>query len=454
MDYKKIFKDKKITIMGLGLLGRGVGDARFLAERGAKILVTDLKTKKELAQSLQQLKKYKNITYVLGEHRKEDFKNKDFIIKAAGVPLDSPHIKEAKKNKIPIKMDASWFVELVEHFYGGGYITVIGITGTKGKSTVTHIIYDMIRSSGKRVYLGGNVRGMATLPLLNKVKKGDFIVLELDSWQLQGFGESKQSPHISVFTNFMPDHLNYYKENISRYFKDKANIFIYQKKDDVLVCGNGISKKIKTKSKKIVISKNFIPKHWKTIPGEHCKENIALTIAVGEILGIKKNIIKKTVENFKGVPGRLEFVRKANGVMYYNDTTATMPEAVISALNTISTIYRTNKKKTNKEKNILLLAGGADKMLSYKKLARAIKENVNILILFKGVATEKLKKELGKNIKIPTFEVKTMNDAVMCAYANAESGDTVLLSPGAASFGLFKNEFDRGDQFTKKVKQL
>jgi len=454
-SYYNYFKDKNITILGLGLLGRGVNVAKFLAQNGANVLVTDLKTKKELESSLKQLKEYNqpkagphrtgNIKYVLGKHRKEDFKNKDLIIKTAGVPLDSPYIKEARKNKTPVKMDASLFIELAPKG-----ITTIGVTGTKGKSTVTNIIYDMIRNSGKRTYLGGNVRGIATLPLLNKVKKGDFIVLELDSWQLQGFGESKISPHIAVFTNFMPDHLNYYKGSMKRYFTDKANIFKYQTKEDILVCGKEVSKKIKTKGKKIIVSKDVVPKTWKTIKGRRYKENLSLAIKVGEVLGIKKSVIKKTIEGFNGVPGRLEFIKKIYGVEYYNDTTATMPEATIYALETLSTMYRTKSKKI--VKNIILIAGGADKKLNYKKLTQKIKTHAKILVLFKGEATEKLKKELGKT-KIPTFEVTTMKDAVACAYANSEAGDVVLLSPGAASFGLFKNEFDRGDQFIEEVKK-
>ncbi len=422
--------------MGLGLLGRGLNVAKFLAQNGATVLVTDLKSKKELASTLKQLKKYKTIRYVLGKHDKKDFKNKDLIIKAAGVPLDSPYINEAHKNKIPVEMDASLFAKLAPEG-----VTIIGITGTKGKSMTTQLIYEILKQAKKRVYLGGNVRGVATLPLLKKVKKGDFVVLELDSWQLQGFGESRVSPHIAVFTNFMRDHLNYYKGNMRRYFADKANIYKYQTKGDVLVCGTSVAKKIKTKSKKIIVSKNKLPKTWKVLEGDHYRENIAYAIAVANVLKIKQSAIKKAVESFKGVPGRLEFVKNVEGVNYYNDTTATMPEAVIGALKTFP------KKKT------ILIAGGADKKLEYKDLAKVIKTHAKTLILFEGEATKKLKKEL-KKINIPTFEVSSMKDAVACAYAHAERGDTVLLSPGAASFGLFKNEFDRGDQFMKRVKSL
>lgn len=449
MNYSNIFREKKILIMGLGLLGRGIGDAQFLAECGADVLVTDLKTKKELEPSLKQLKKFKNIKYVLGRHRKSDFKNKDFILKAAGVPLDSLYIKEARRNKIPIKMDASWFVELVKEIYGGDYITGIGITGTKGKSMTTQLIYNILKTAKKQVHIGGNVRGVATLPLLKKIKKGDFVVLELDSWQLQGFGDANLpdgkagiSPNIAVFTNFMPDHLNYYKGNMALYFNDKANIFKYQKRGDVLVCGDKITGKIKTKGKKIIATKNTVPKNWKILKGGYYKENIAMAIEVSGILGIKRSITKMVIEDFKGISGRLELVRKINGVEYYNDTTATIPFAVEAAL------------KSFPARKSILIAGGADKKLNYKELAQTIKKRVKTLILFKGSATQKLKKELGGTIAFPVYEVKNIKDAVACAYAYAEYGEIVLLSPGAASFGLFQNEYERGDQFVKEVKNL
>ena len=177
------FKGKKITVMGLGLLGRGIGDVAFLAEQGAELIVTDLKTADELAESLKPLKQFANITYVLGEHRLEDFRNRDFILKAAGVPFDSIYIAEAEKQGIPVEMSTALFAALTP-------ATIVGITGTRGKSTVTHLLHTVLQEkyqgSETRVFLGGNVRGVSTLPFLAQAKKGDIAVLELDSWQLQG----------------------------------------------------------------------------------------------------------------------------------------------------------------------------------------------------------------------------------------------------------------------------
>ena len=464
MNYKEFFSGKKITMMGLGILGRGVNVAKFLAECGAELTVTDLKTEEQLASSLKILAPYKNIKYVLGKHELDDFSGKDMVIKSAGVPLDSIYIAEARKNNIPVEMDASLFAKLVK--LSTSNVDIIGITGTRGKSTVTHLIYDIIKNSGRRVYLGGNVKGLATLPLLKKVKPDDTVVMELDSWQLQGFGEAKISPNIAVFSTFLPDHQNYYKNDMDKYFSDKANIFKFQKENDYLVVGERFFHNIKSfaknagaeiakdfkngssngnlKRKTVIAKKSDIPKKWKVkLLGEHNLANIALAVEAVRKLGVKEAVIKKSVENFKGLPGRLEFVKEVRGVKYYNDTTATTPEAVMAALDSL---------KESKGK-IILIGGGADKNLEYAGYAKVVKKFVKTLALFRGLASNKIISALGKT-KFPVKIFDNMKAAMKFAFANAKKGDIVLLSPGAASFGVFKNEFDRGEQFNKAVKKL
>ncbi len=469
LDYKTHFHGKKITIMGLGLLGRGVGDVEFLAACGAELIVTDLKTKKELAPSLRRLRKYPKITYVLGKHRLEDFRNQDMILKAAGVPLDSPYVAKARKHRIPIEMDASLFMRLAPE------VTFIGVTGTRGKSTTTQLIYQILkkhlglnrsqkRTVGPRasapglarktlqskVFLGGNVQGVATLPLLAKVHPGDFVVAELDSWQLQGFGDANlpagkagMSPPIAVFTNFMPDHLNYYRGSMQKYWDDKVNIFKWQKEGDVIVCGEGVSKRIKTRGDKIIARTRDIPKSWKLlIPGVHNRENAASAYHVGKILGVKESVIRTTLEHFKGVPGRLELVRTWRGVEVYNDTTSTTPNALIAALETLG----------RKKKNVVLIAGGTDKNLEYGNAAQSIKKYVKAIIFFPGTATEKMKKLLPRGFEYT--KVKSMKEGLKQAVICSAKGDVILLSPCAASFGLFKNEYDRGEQFNREVRKL
>lgn len=435
--------------MGLGLLGRGIGVVKFLAGSGAKVILTDLKTAKELGPSIKELKNFEKkagrkiypIKFVLGKHRLEDFRNADAVFKAAGVPLDSVYIAEAKKTGVPIFMDDALFGREVD-------CEIIGITGTRGKTTTSTLIYEITKETGKKVYLAGNIKGVATLPLLDKVKKDDLVVLELSSWQLQGWRDLGISPHIAVVTNIYSDHQNYYKNSMAKYVYDKEAIFSNQEKKDFLVLNKNCAwcRKFakKAKGKVVWFSVGDIPKNWKVkVLGEHNLENVAAAVAVGKLLGSPISKIKKAVENFRGVPGRLEFVREVRGVKYYNDTTATMPEATIAALRAL------------KDKKVVLIAGGADKNLKFRELAEIIKKYAKVVVLLFGTATPKIKKQLLiTHYSLPITIVKSMSRAVKSARKLATRGDVILLSPAAASFGMFKNEFDRGDQFVKEVKKI
>lgn len=447
-NYKEFFKGKKVTVVGLGLLGKRLGDIAFLSECGAEVLVTDLKTAKELAPSIKKLEKYKNIKYSLGGHILEDFENKDFILKGQGVPLDSIYIAHARKQNIPIEMDESLFTKLAPK------VKVIGITGTRGKSTTTMLIYEVLSAAAKakagqgKVYLGGNIKGTAALPLLKEVKDGDTVVFELSSWQLQGFGEDKISPHISVFTNFMPDHMNYYKNNLKQYFGDKSFIYKFQTKEDLLVLGPSMKGLVKgAKSKMVTANLKNIPKSWKIkLIGEHNLENIACAIEVARALKIKEEIIQKTVENFKAISGRLELVKEIKGVKIYNDTNSCTPEATSVALQALGT-------PTTKSKNTVLILGGSDKNLDFKHLLKDIKKYAKAVVLIPGNGTNRILKDL-KNTKVPLYEDKDLKDVVKTALGLASRGDTILFSPAFTSFGMFNNEYDRGDKFMKIVRGL
>ncbi len=436
--------------MGLGLMGGGLGDAKFLAECGAKLTITDLKSEYELGPSLKKLSKYKGIKYVLGRHDLADFKNADLIIQPGNVPIDSPYLFEAKRNKIPIYESESLFMEQAEN------ITVIGVTGTRGKTTTTYLIYEILKITfNQKVHLGGNIRGTSALSLLSKIKSGDMVVMELDSWCLHGMGEIKKSPQISVFTNLMKDHLNFYLKMVAdptplklrgaramqKYFLDKAQIYLNQNQDDYLICGEEISKQIgKIKSHKIVAEASDVPKNWKIkIPGEHNLKNIACAIKACEVLGVPLNIIKKGVENFAGVPGRLQLIRELRGIKIYNDTTATTPDGTIAALRALQ--GETLKKR------IVLIIGGADKGLDMMGLLKVIPKYCKKVFLLDGTGSAKL--DLPKAIRCVSLK-----EAVNGAMKECKKGDILLLSPAFASFGMFKNEYDRGDQFDALINGL
>lgn len=438
MDASAHFKGQKITVMGLGLLGRGLGDAAYLAECGAELIVTDLKSKEELASSVEQLSHFPNITFVLGEHRLEDFDNRDMILKAAGVPLDSIYIAEAKKNNIPVRMSADLFAEI-------SATQIIGVTGTRGKSSVSHMIHAILKESDVPVVLGGNVRGVSTLALLKEVSPAYTAVLELDSWQCQGWGEVGMSPHIAVFTTLYPDHLNYYHDDLDAYLRDKAQIFLHQHEADTLVLGKQCAPTVIDKygeqilSKIIVADESKLPEDWVLkVPGMHNRYNAALALQAARTAGVDDEISRKALESFGGVPGRLELVREVKGVKIYNDTTATTPEATAAALEALDPEH---------QKNIVLIAGGSDKGLDMGKLHAAIDAHAKKVLFLSGTGTDKFKSEGDA-----TYD--SLEEVVQQAFEAAESGDSILLSPAFASFGMFKNEFDRGDQFNSIVEKL
>ena len=461
----KWFKGKRITVFGIGLLGGGIGTIRFLVEHGARVIATDIKSKKQLAYSLEQLRGLKNIEYVLGQHRREDFTKVDMVIKTPQAPWTNKHIKLALKNNIPVEVDSSLFFKLCKN-------PIIGITGTKGKTTTSHLIAHILDKSGKNPIKVG----IGQVPVLDKlkvIKKNSVVVFELSSWRLSGLTSAKISPQIGVFTNFFPDHMNYY-HTMGEYLTDKKNIFIYQKPKDWFVC-NYDDKTVRelcseAKGNVITVAKEHISQgrsvfcedgeifinngidiecvmFAKDVPlrGAHNISNAMSAIGATVAYGLTNKQIVTAVKSFRGVAHRLEFVAHKKGVDYINDTAATNPQSACAALKSFS-------------KPIMLIAGGVDKNLSYDKFAKAIINNVKGVVFIKGTATDKIikliKKEIKNNEKKSFEIVDSMDKAVEIASLGAQPGDIVLMSPGAASFGIFANEFDRGNQFKQSVKDL
>lgn len=443
VDYISYFKGKRITLMGLGLLGRGIGVARFLAENGAILTVTDLKSEAELAPALLELKDFPNIKYVLGGHQLEDFQTADLILRAPNVPLNSLFLQEAQKNNIPIKMDASLFCELLP-----SGVKTVGITGTRGKSTVTALIYEILKADGKKVFLGGNIRGVATLPLLKEITSKAIVVLELDSWQLQGFGDDKISPNIAVFTTFFNDHMNYYQGDMDRYLKDKANIFLHQRSEDTLILGRQVENLIKEKfaghiKSNIVVANSDLPASFSLkMVGEHNRYNASLALSVAKMFDISDDVSKKVITSFSGVPGRLEILGEKKGVLFINDNNATSPEAVIAGVGAFP----------HYKGKIVLIGGGADKELDFTEYGQKVPDLIKTFILFPGSGTEKIKQVLPVDSKV--VEVNSMTEAVKEALTLVSVGDMIMLSPGAASFGVFNNEYERNDQFVEQFNKI
>ena len=432
--------------MGLGLHGGGVGTVKFLVGRGARVIVTDLRTRAVLKPSLEQFKGLSGITYVLGKHRESDFLKSDLIVKNPGVPPTSPYLALARKHKIPVTTDIGIFFRECPG-------TIIGITGTRGKSTTAWLIWKFLKTRYTRVFLGGNIR-KSVFDFLAQLKSDDLIVLELSSFQLQDIALDKISPPIAVVTNIMRDHLNWHATWQS-YIKAKSVIFAYQGKDEMLFANKSdvIVKKMAAHTRSQVVFPR-LPGNMQMVVdknlGVHYRSSVALAIGVCRHLGVSDASIRSVLKNFHGLPGRQELVATIKGVRYINDTTATIPDASIAAIKR----FRILAKKAR----LILIAGGSDKKLIFSEMAEVIGRNVDCLILLPGTATERLRAELAKKKKstsrVSVQEAASMAQAVSMAYALSTKGDYVLLSPGAASFGLFVNEFDRGDQFVAAVKNL
>ncbi|HRY52749.1 MAG TPA: UDP-N-acetylmuramoyl-L-alanine--D-glutamate ligase [Candidatus Portnoybacteria bacterium] len=474
----KDFKDKKITVMGIGLHGGGVGVIKFLAEQGAKIIATDLRQKEELTSSLEALAGLENIEYVLGGHRLEDFAGVDMIIKNPGVPEDSEYLAAARDKNISIESDIGIFLELCP-------APIIGITGTKGKSTTASLLAHILRQHYPQVVLAGNIRS-SVLAELPEITKDTIVVLELSSWQLADAQKHKKSPYVSVITNIKQDHLNRYG-NFQDYIEDKKLIFKFQKEKDYLFLNYdeeilrdlsreaasriyfystegdklihaelpALNQKARmgayVKSKKIYYgaAQRLISsvKDVKII-GQHNISNVLAAISVADLYNVPAEKIKAALRSFKGLEGRLQFISKIKDVKYINDTTATAPDAAIAAIETIHEEF----PRKDKQKNIILISGGADKKLDFDHLGKTISEHAKAVILLPGTATKKLAKEISPEIKIELAD--TMAQAVLLASQLAEPQDIVLLAPGCASFGLFQHEFDRGRQFNEAVLSL
>lgn len=428
-SFEPIIKNKKVLIWSLGVHGGGVGAAKFFAQNNADVLVIDLKTEKELSKSINKLKKYKNIKYHFGPHQKDDFKNNDFVVINPAVMPTSEFYKLAKKNKQKLITDMGFLFDHTPAF-------VIGITGTKGKSTTTKLIYDLICDQVKKksnpffqkynkVFLGGNIR-VSPFDFMDKLDEKSIVVLEMSSFQLYHTKYAQKSPNISIITNITPEHLNWHKD-FKDYQDSKCFIFKYQKKDDFLI----INKKLKS------LTSSCKSKVLYTNGDNH--ENV---YQIAKILNIQKSDVDHIIKNFKGLEGRQEFVAKIQGRDFVCDTCATHPDANLYALKTFQ--------------SPILIWGGVDKGFDLKPLAKEIMKRNLKVFMFKGTAGERMLKALNKEYikKHVCFDIQTMQQAVDMAFEASKKGDVILLSPGAASFNMFLNEFDRGKKFKQAVKRI
>lgn len=405
------FVDKNIAILGLG-------------EEGQDVL-TWLKS-----NSLNcRIKVFDKITTV-------DLSGFDIVFRSPGFWRLSLMLKKAAAAGVMITSATKLFFNLCP-------CPIIGVTGTKGKGTTASLITRILTKSGQSVYLAGNI-GKPMLQLLSKLKVTDLVCLELSSFQLQ---DLTKSPHIAVVLNITSEHLDVH-QTTAEYRQAKANILKHQTSSDHAIINSDYqttkSMTALTKAKVSFFSRHDLSLDHRLIQlrGEHNLENIAAAIAVAKLVGVNNKIIMPAVYSFKGLEHRLELVREVKGVKYYNDSFSTTPETAIAAI------------KSFKEPEILIL-GGSDKGSDYTKLGQTISSRRNLkAIILIGKMGPVIRRSIHNFSGQIIFNGKTMIQIIKQAKLLAKSGDVVVLSPACASFDMFLNYKDRGNQFKAYVKKL
>jgi UDP-N-acetylmuramoylalanine--D-glutamate ligase len=436
---KQDWQDKKIVVLGLGIENLSFLKFWHKHKLPGRLIICDSRQRIELAQRIEKLKNY-GLEYSLGKDYKQPILKADIIIRSPGFPLFDPYLIKAKKKKIQITSALNLFFELCPTK------NIIGVTGSKGKGTSASLIYSILKTKKENCFLGGNI-GVAPFDFLDKLNEKSFVILELSSFQLE---DSKYSPKISAITNVYHEHLapadplnpNYHK-SFKKYLEAKLNITKYQTAKDYLILNKNFktllkSYKIKSQIKYFSKSAAYTP-----LAGDYNKENISLAETVASILKIKKSTVAEAIKSFKGLEHRLEFVKEMNSVKYYDNSFSTTPDSTQADLESF-------------KKNIILIIGGADKGAKFNQIARQIKKSVKFVVLLDGQSNQKILRAL-KNVKYPNRQIEKvfcMPEAVKLAQQKSQAGDIALLSPACASFGMFKNYKERGQQFKKAVKKI
>jgi UDP-N-acetylmuramoylalanine--D-glutamate ligase len=456
----KKWNGKRVLI--LGAARQGLALARWLSLHGARVTLSDLRSADELQVARESLAEFQ-IDWALGGHPLELLNSTDVLCLSGGVPLTLPIVAEAVKRGIPLSNDTQIFMEVVP-------CKTIGITGSAGKTTTTMLVGQMAENAyGDKAYVGGNIGD----PLINHVdsmKPGDIAILEISSFQLE---QMTISPNIAAILNITPNHLDRHG-TMDAYRTAKGRILEFQSKEDSAILGRddkgAWSLRSKVTGKLFTFSLDeleagldgtylhagllnlrhgnaYLPlilREKISLRGDHNVLNVLAAFAIGHAAGFTLDAMLEAVEDFRGVPHRLELVRELRGVRWYNDSIATAPERSMAAIRSF-------------DDPIVLMLGGRDKDLLWEDLVQLMGERVDHVVVF-GEAAEKIEgtvNRLGLHEKRFTVSrVEHLHEAVMQAAEIAEAGDVVLLSPGGTSFDEFKDFAERGERFRAWVQEL
>ncbi len=451
------YKGQRVTVMGLGHFGGGIGAARYFARRGATVTVTDMKDSDALAESIEQLNGLP-IRYVLGEHKMEDFTSADIVIVSPAVPRDSEFIAVAKYAKRRVTTEIGLFIDLCPP-------PICGVTGSNGKTTTVSMIASIMRQADRPVWAGGNIGG-SLLDSVDDITEHDAVVIELSSFQLEWLRDMRWSPKTAAILNITPNHLDRHS-SFDEYRNAKMAILEFQKTwyNAVLVYDDpevrALSGHVRSQLTWVglahdrggmtldndgwIISKarHYFERVFDTkqlkVPGKHNILNAMAAAACSSNMGARLHEIRAGLSEFRGIPHRIEFVREQNGIRFFNDSKATTPESTVAAV-------------TSFQGTVLPILGGYDKGVSFDSMASALSGNIKWAALIGTTAPA-----IGKALEahgISSTPFGSLEGAVDGCVKRAKSGDVVLLSPGCASYDMFPNYEARGDTFKTCVSGL
>lgn len=450
---------KRVTVMGLGRFGGGAGVVRFLAKTGARVTVTDLKTADDLAESLDAISDVDLEAIHLGGHAERDFQETDLLIVNPAVPRNNPWLKTAEQAGVALSSEIGLFLQY-------NPASVIGVTGSNGKSTTAALTHHFLQTHGLKSHLGGNIGG-SLLNSLDEISASDWVVLELSSFQLAALDRMFCSPSIAVITNFTPNHLDWHG-SLEDYRRAKQTILRWQCADGHAVLpaddpnashwpvhsqpvwfgrhdtgGRGVflsdCEQILTQ-RTADGERRWDMGHHNHLPGKHNLQNILAATAAALSAGINGDHLDSALESFHPLPHRLEFVGEYAGRRFYNDSISTTPESTIAALESF-------------DGRVVLLVGGYDKQVDLTPMAKIIAERTKAVALM-GQTAQMLCESLNAAAApkaVNCCVTESFADAFNWAISQSCEGDVVLLSPGCASYDWFLDFRDRGEQFVGAI---
>ncbi len=429
------FRNRRVTVMGLGHFGGGAAAARWLAGRGAIVTVTDLEDERVLAPALQSLVGVPINAFHLGGHREEDFRQADLVVVNPAVRPENPWLAIAQENGVRLTTEIDLFLQACP-------AASIGVTGSNGKSTTAAMIAAILEAGSQRTWLGGNIGG-SLLNHLEEIKPDDGVVIELSSFQLAYLRPETPLPHISVITSFSPNHLDWHA-GMDEYRKAKQILLQRQRPDDLavlnthdrrlaawecIVCGRLLP----------LVADEELPRLQ--VPGWHNRMNASCAATAAFGAGYSRDSIGRGLQSFPGLPQRMERIALIEGRTFYNDSTSTTPESTIAALESA-------------DRPTFLLAGGRDKGFDFTEMVEKIGRLAAGTAFFGQIGAKLHDRLQASQVDCVSIAVPTLEDALDWCWRRSEPGDSIILSPGCSSHDQFRNFRERGERFDQLVRRL